>query len=234
MSIDNTNIEEISILQLSDSFCPTGMYTTSNGLETLFYSKKIKNANELRDLIKVYVQHQIGPADCTALGNAFDYADKSDLSKLLEVDQMIYSMKLVKEIRDASTRSGTQLLRCLTSFITDNKLMNEYQQAIKEGQASGVYSTVMAVASNALKIPKQKSAIMMLYTFSVSIVGAALRLGMLQHFEGQRIIHELKPTILDTMIKNIDRPLISMWQFAPEIDIIQISHEKLDSKMFIT
>jgi urease accessory protein UreF len=25
-----------------------------------------------------------------------------------------------------------------------------------------------------------------------------------------------------------------MWQFAPEIDIIQISHEKLDSKMFIT
>ena len=75
---------------------------------------------------------------------------------------------------------------------------------------------------------------MMLYTFSVSIVGAALRLGMLQHFDGQRIIHELKPTILDTMIKNIDRPLISMWQFAPETDIIQISHEKLDSKMFIT
>jgi urease accessory protein len=163
MSIDNMNIEEISILQLSDSFFPTGMYTTSNGLETLFYSKKIKNANELRDLIKVYVQHQIGPADCTALGNAYDYADKSDLSKLLEVDQMIYSMKLVREIRDASTRSGTQLLRCLTSFITDNKLMNGYQQAIKEGQASGVYSTVMAVASNALKIPKQKSAIMMLF-----------------------------------------------------------------------
>jgi urease accessory protein len=39
---------------------------------------------------------------------------------------------------------------------------------------------------------------------------------------------------LNTMINNIDRPLISMWQFAPEIDIIQISHEKLDSKMFIT
>ena len=234
MSIDKMNIEDISILQLSDSFFPTGMYTTSNGLETLFYSKKIKNANELRDLIKVYVEHQIGPADCTALGNAYEYANKSNLSKLLEVDQIIYSMKIVREIRDASTRSGTQLLRCLTSFITNNELMNQYQQAIKERQASGVYSTAMAVASNTLKIPKQKAAVMMLYTFSVSIVGAALRLGMLQHFEGQRIIHELRPTILDTMINNIDRPLLSMWQFAPEIDIIQISHEKLDSKMFIT
>ena len=207
MNIDKMDMQEISILQLSDSFFPTGMYTTSNGLETLFYSKKINNANQLRDLIKVYVEHQ---------------------------DQIIYAMKLVKEIRDASSRSGTQLLRCLTSFITDNELMNQYQQAIKQGQAAGVYSTVMAVASNVLKIPKQKAAIMMLYTFSVSIVGAALRLGMLQHFEGQRIIHELKPTILNTMVNNIDRPLISMWQFAPEIDIIQISHEKLDSKMFIT
>jgi urease accessory protein len=234
MNIDKMDMQEISILQLSDSFFPTGMYTTSNGLETLFYSKKINNANELRDLIKVYIEHQIGPADCTALGNAYECADKSDLSKLLKVDQIIYAMKLVREIRDASTRSGTQLLRCLNSFIPGNELMNQYQQAIKQGQAAGVYSIVMAVASNALKIPKKKAAIMMLYTFSVSIVGAALRLGMLQHFEGQRIIHELKPTILDTMINNIDRPLISMWQFAPEIDIIQISHEKLDSKMFIT
>ena len=94
----------------------------------------------------------------TALGNAYECAYKSDLSKLLKVDQIIYAMKLVKEIRDATTKSVLQLLRCLTSFITDNELMNQYQQAIKQGQAAGVYSTVMAVASNALKIPKQKAA----------------------------------------------------------------------------
>ena len=64
MSIDKMDTQEISILQISDSFFPTGMYTTSNGLETLFYSKKINDANELRDLIKVYIEHQIGPADC--------------------------------------------------------------------------------------------------------------------------------------------------------------------------
>ena len=66
MSTEKISVEEISILQLSDSFFPTGMYATSNGLEALFYSKKIKHANELRDLIKVYVEHQIGPTDCTA------------------------------------------------------------------------------------------------------------------------------------------------------------------------
>ena len=75
---------------------------------------------------------------------------------------------------------------------------------------------------------------MMLYSFSVSIVGAALRLGMLQHFDGQKVIDQLKPPILKVIKENINRPLEGMWQFAPSIDIIQISHERMNSKMFIT
>ena len=74
----------------------------------------------------------------------------------------------------------------------------------------------------------------MLYGFTVSMVGAALRLGMLQHYDGQRIIHELKPDILSIVRNCINRPLSSMWQFAPAIDILQIKHEGLNSKMFIT
>jgi urease accessory protein len=235
MSIEKEiSVDEISILQLSDSFFPTGMYATSSGLEALFYSKKIKHANELRDLIKVYVEHQIGPTDCTALGNSYEYAKRSDLERLIEVDQTIFSMKLIQEIRETSTRSGTQLLRCVSYFITDNELLNRYQEAIKNKQASGVYPVALAIASSTLNIPKRKAGLMMIYAFSVSIVGAALRLGMLQHFDGQRIIHELKPNILETVNNNIDRPLMSMWQFAPGIDIVQITHERMGSKMFIT
>ena len=235
MSIEKEiSVDEISILQLSDSFFPTGMYATSSGLEALFYSKKIKDVNELRDLIKVYVEHQIGPTDCTALGNSYEYAKRSDLERLIEVDQTIFSMKLIQEIRETSTRSGTQLLRCMSYFITDNELLNKYQEAIKNRQASGVYPVALAVASSTLNIPKRKAGLMMIYAFSVSIVGAALRLGMLQHFDGQKIIHELKPNILETVNNNIDRPLMSMWQFAPGIDIVQIAHERMASKMFIT
>jgi urease accessory protein len=235
MSTDNkTSVNEISMLQLSDSFFPTGMYATSNGLEALFYNKRIKKANELRDLIQIYLEHQIGPADCTALGNSYEYTEKSDLPKVLEVDQTIFSMKLVKEIRDASSRAGTQLLKCLTFFITNSKLLNVYLEAINKGQASGIYPVALAIASKTFNIPKNKAGLMLLYSFSVSVVGAALRLGLLQHFEGQRIIHELKPTILEVVKNNIDRPLESMWQFAPGIDIIQIVHERMSSKMFIT
>jgi urease accessory protein len=228
------DMADLSMMQLSDSFFPTGMYSMSNGLEAIFYSgKKKMNAEELRELIKTYIEYQIGPADCTALGNAYTHAARSNLPKLLEVDKVIFSMKLVQEIRDASIRSGTQLVRCIRSF-SDNKMLGQYEDAIREGQASGPYPVALAVAANAFLIPKEKAALVMLYSFSVSIVGAALRLGMLQHFDGQRVIDELKPTISKVIKANINRPLEGIWQFAPSIDIIQISHERMSSKMFIT
>ena len=234
MNIHKASIEEISMLQLSDSFFPSGMYTTSSGLEALYYSNsKITDADQLRDLIKVYLEHQIGPADCSALGNSYEHIQRKDLQKLVEVDNIIFSMKLIEEVRNASTRSGTQVLRCVSSFGTDNSIMNGYQ-AIKDKRSSGVYPVALAVCSNALGISKYRAGLMMLYGFSVSMVGAALRLGVLQHFDGQRIIHELKPTISEAVEKNIDRPVTSMWQFVPDIDIFQIAHERMSSKMFIT
>ena len=224
---------DLSMMQLSDSFFPTGMYSMSNGLEAIFYSGKKIKAEELRELVKTYLEYQIGPADCTALGNAYEHAARSNLLKLLEVDRAIFSMKLVQEIRDASIRSGTQLVRCIRSF-SDNKILGQYDDAIRGGQAFGPYPVALAVAANAFLIPKEKVALVMLYSFSVSIVGAALRLGMLQHFDGQKVIDELKPTIVKVTKANINRPIEGMWQFAPSIDIIQISHERMNSKMFIT
>ena len=224
---------DLSMMQLSDSFFPTGMYSMSNGLEAIFYSGKKIKAEELRELVKTYLEYQIGPADCTALGNAYEHATRSNLAKLLEVDKAIFSMKLVQEIRDASMRSGTQLVRCIRSF-SDNKILGQYEDAIRGGQAFGPYPVALAVAANAFLIPKEKTALVMLYSFSVSMVGAALRLGMLQHFDGQKVIDELKPTIVKVIQANINRPIEGIWQFAPSIDIIQISHERMNSKMFIT
>ena len=75
--------EDIGLLQLSDSFFPTGMYTMSNGLEALFYSNKksIANPMALLNLLKVYIENQIGPADCTALGAAYEQDIKGNLTK---------------------------------------------------------------------------------------------------------------------------------------------------------
>ena len=225
--------KEISMLQLSDSFFPTGLYATSSGLEALSQTKKL-NSKDIFQFISMQLQQVIGPSDCTAMGHAYEACKKKDIVSLLHADESLYYMKLIEETRIASTRSGNQLLKCVSTFAKNKKMLKEYQIAISKGKATGVYAVSFGVVTNSLNIPKKKAGMMLLYGLTVSIVGAAMRLGILEHFEGQKIIHELGPRILYAVSKNIDRPISSMWQFAPNLDILQMKHETLNSKMFIT
>jgi len=232
MDIDIDN-EDISILQLSDSFFPTGLYATSSGLEALSQTKKLKS-KDIFQFITMQLQQVMGPSDCTAMGHAYDSCKKKDIVSLLHADESLYYMKLIEETRIASTRSGNQLLKCVSTFAKNKKMLKVYQIAINKGKATGVYAVSFGVVTSSLNIPKKKAGMMLLYGLAVSIVGAAMRLGILQHFEGQKIIHELGPVILHAVLENIDRPISSMWQFAPSLDILQMKHEAMSSKMFIT
>lgn len=233
MDIDEIE-QDLGVMQLSDSFFPTGIFTTSNGLEFLSTEKKIQDMTDLTNMIRINIVQQIGPSDCVALANAFDSANKHDFDKVLEADSAVFVTKSIKEIRDASVRTGIQLIKCVSEFITDDEILNQYKHTIIKNKARGVFPVAFAICCNALKIKKEKSMMMMLYGFTVGMVGAALRLGLIQHFEGQKIIHNMKPIISQTIREYSNKSILDMWQFAPQVDIAQMSHEKMDSKMFIT
>jgi len=196
--------------------------------------KRLRNVQDLRGLLEVYIRQQIGPTDCNALSKAIEFAKRSELEKLVEVDRITYAMKLCQETRNASARSGTQMLRCIGTFVKNDELLNKYLVAIREGKASGIYPVALGVACHIFGIPKAKAATMMLYAFTVSVVGAAIRLGVVTHFDAQNVIHGLKPEILEAARQNTERPLSDMWQFATEIDIFQMAHEQMSSRMFIS
>jgi urease accessory protein len=233
--MDIEDIEkELGELQLSDSFFPTGIFAASNGLEFLFTEKKIRNASDLAEIIRVNITQQIGPSDCVALSNTFDEIDKGNFDEVIRTDQVLFSTKSIKENRDASVRSGVQLVKCVCEFIKNDEILSQYQESLIKNKVHGVFPIAFAICCNALQIKKEKSMIMFLYGFIVMMTGAALRLGLIQHLEGQKIIHELKPVISQTVKEYSNKSLFEMWQFAPQIDIVQMSHEKMDSKMFIT
>ena len=229
----NTDFSDLSIMQMSDSFFPTGLYTMSNGLETLFDEKQIQTADQLEEFIAIIISQQIGPADCVALSSSYDFATVNDIEKIIECDKTLYSMKLVKESRDAMCRSGSQMLKCVKSFM-NNDLLNSFYNAINESRTPATHPVVISVCSNILGIKKESAMMMLLYGFTVSTIGAALRLGLIDHIQSQKILHNLKPHIMQTIEKFIMTPLESMWQFTPEYDLIQMSHEQKFSKMFIT
>jgi len=233
MNIDDIE-QELGVMQLSDSFFPTGIFATSNGLDFIFTEKKIQGMTDLIEMIRINIIQQMGPSDCVALANAFDSANKHDFDKVIEADSIVFATKSIKEIRNASVRSGVQLIKCVSEFVKDDEILNQYKNNIIKNKAHGIFPVAFAICCNALKIKKEKSMTMLLYGFTVGVVGAALRLGLIQHFEGQKIIHRIKPIISETIKEYSNKSLFEMWQFAPQVDIVQMSHEKMDSKMFIT
>jgi len=229
----NTDFSDLNIMQMSDSFFPIGLYTMSNGLETLFDEKLVQTTDQIEEFISTIITQQIGPTDCVALSNAYDFAVSKNIEKIIYCDKMLYSMKLVKEPRDAMCRSGSQMIKCVKSFLNDN-LINLYYDAIHESNSPATHPVVTGVCSSALGIKKDSAATMMLYGFSVSTIGAALRLGIIDHIQSQQILHRLKPRITQCVKQYLAISIENMWQFAPEYDIIQMKHEQKFSKMFIT
>lgn len=230
MSTDSSNI---SIMQLSDSFFPTGLYTMSSGLETLFDEKKVRTFDEIQSFIETVISQQIGPSDCVALSNAYDLASSGDIAGIIKCDKTLYSMKLTKEPRDASCMAGSQMIKCVKAFSHDDTLV-KFSEFSQKSETPSTHPIASAVCSNAMGITKKNALQMLLYGVCVSIVGASLRLGMLDHIQSQKLIHNLKPTISKNIEMYAEKGLDEMWQFTPEYDTIQITHEQKFSKMFIT
>ena len=230
MNIDSS---DLTLMQLSDSFFPSGLYTMSNGLETIFDEKRVSSENDVHDFLEVVLEQQLGPADSVALSNAYDCAKIKDISGIIACDDVLHSMKLIQESRAASCRAGSQMLKCIT-MISSNDFLKLYSEKISKNESPGTHPVVAGVCSFVMGVKKEQARQMMMYGFCVSTTGAALRLGIIDHIQSQKILHKIKPKIHQTLEKFADTKINDCWQFSPQYDLIQMIHEKKFSKMFIT
>lgn len=224
--------EDLGMMQLADSLFPAGMFAVSNGLESLFQDGRVLSAAALASVIRVSIEQQAGPCDAVALGCAHRAARAGDVRELLRVDSLYLSFRAVREAREAAVRSGVQLARCVYGFSGD-RVLGLYLEEVERGRASGIYAVSMGACCSAAGVGQEGAARVLLYGFAASCVGAALRLGMIQHFEGQQVLHGLKGAIAKAA-GNARRGAEQMWQFAPQLEINQMSHEGRDSNMFAT
>lgn len=232
----NTNYE-FFLMQLADSFFPSGMFGLSNGLESLVKHDRIKNEQGVLNFIEQQIEFQLVPCDCMVFLIAMEAARNENIEELVEADNRFYSMKLIREVRNTSVRSGSQILNCIIQMSSDknkSKIAKDFQKKIISNETVGTYPVCLGITVNLLGIPTKSGIRMMLYSFSQSIIAAAIRLGIIEHISGQKIL-----TILSDKINNIStniqkESLNNLWQLTPLTDIFQMIHEHNNSKMFIT
>lgn len=220
---------EFHLMQLADSFFPSGMFGLSGGLESFVKTGRVKSGNDVLRFVRQQMQFQIVPCDCAVLAAVMKAAKKGDVAGAVAADNLCYSMKLVREVRTASARSGRQLLNTLVHMAND-RFAKKFYGKVGAKESAGTYPACLAVAASALHIPEKSALRMMLYSYCVSIVGSAVRLAVISHIEGQSILTQLASDVNSAKAANINE----LWQLAPLAEILQMQHEQDDLRMFIT
>lgn len=224
------NEHEFHLMQLADSFFPSGMFGLSGGMESFVKSGRVKNGNDVLYFIRQQMKFQILPCDCAVLSAVMKAAKKRDIAGGVAADNKCYSMKLVREVRIASSRSGRQLLSTLVQM-TNDKFAIKFYAKVEAKESAATYPACLAVAAYTLRIPEKSALRMMLYSYCVSIVGSAVRLGVISHIEGQSVLTQLAG---DVNSAKAARNTADLWQLAPLAEILQMQHEQDDLRMFIT
>ena len=99
-------------------------------------------------------------------------------------------MKLSKEVRSSSVRSGKQVLNTLIHMLENKKddFLSKYCEEIERNQSPCTYPVVLGLCGAHLRIPIESLINMLLYSFSSSVVSSAIRLGLIQHLDAQKIL----------------------------------------------
>jgi urease accessory protein len=240
---------EFSLMQLADSFFPSGNFALSGGLEALVRSSRIKDKQDIKEFLKSQLYCQLRPCDCAILALSYDAASRLDLNDLMRIDNLFFSMKLVEVVRTSSVRAGQQLLNNVIAILAMPKTISQgnssksnqvlefakaFRVKIRDKQTRGTLPVCLAVCAWANGIPKRSALRLFLYCYLVSTVGSAVRLGIVEHTLAQSMIASLRDDC-DLISQTVQAMKIDeLWQVTPLVDILQMNHEKDELRMFIT
>jgi urease accessory protein len=222
----------LALMQLSDSFFPSGSFTLSHGLESLVQTNQIRTSADVETFLYLLLHHKVGCSDLVALIHAYRASVANDLSEIRRADACLYAQTLIQATREAQRRSGQALLMVARSTWSDQQL-ESLQDAIDTRQTIGLHPIVFAVVGRAVHLSESDTSLAFLHSFVTGVVGAAIRLGVLGHLGAQTLLSKMA-TDIETIVQQAPVSLDEMCSCTPAIDVAQMSHQRLSSKQFAT
>ncbi|MCD4533629.1 hypothetical protein LRP67_05995 [Nocardioides sp. cx-169] len=217
-------------LQLSDSAFPSGFSTMSHGLEGYAQAHAVDRGG-VEGLLKGLLLHSLGPGDATALARAHDAIQAGDWARVCLIDHTLFAAKLNAEMRRASVRSGHQITDVALEAMSGPPLY-EWHRMVTAEETPGCQAVATAVAYASAGVPIQQAVASDLSAFSVSFLGAALRLRLLDRRDVQVVLHAVGPTIAEVTEEAARRPLEDLGGCVPMADVMSAQHERAQGRLF--
>jgi len=235
---DPTRESLLSLLQLIDSFFPTGTFAHSFGLETYVQKGLVKDRATFEELLRASLHYGIRNADAIAVALSYKATLECESSafaieQIVDLDGRLTALKLPRESRQGSIQIGKQFLRNARRLFT-SEIVDAYEKQIQTGECAGHHSIAYGLITAAASIDLPVALLGYLHAYVVGQVSAAVRLIPLGATEGQRVIQAIRPDLLEIAVFAQKAGIEDLGGFTPGLDIRSMQHERLYTRLFIS
>jgi len=217
----------LTLLQYGDSFFPSGAVSFSWSLEMLKNDNVITSINGVENFIENQLLERWGPFERVVLAHSYDCTN--DFEAVIHIDQLVDCMTLASELRNGSKRLGSALLSTYSKLNTS--LADHYLDLINNGQAHGHLPVAQGLMWNSIGLSRKSALTLSAHSFCVSVLGAALRLGLVGHIDCQKSLTHFRKLITEILTWPIP-DIENIHAFTPFADIASMRHENTDSRLF--
>jgi urease accessory protein len=224
--------QQLALMQLADSFFPTGSFTLSHGLESLVQMGKVKSQDELQTFLELLLLYKTGTTDVVAMIHSHRSLNhQEDIAVLRQIDRQLYIQTAIAKYRETQRQSGRALLMVARATWQDERL-EMLQREVAQGKMYCLHPVIFGAVSAIAGLSTENATLAFLHGLVTSILSAAIRLSVLGHLQAQQILHHLAPVMEKVWVSASGMNLSQMWSGTPFLDIAQMHHQSLEQRLF--
>lgn len=215
-------------LQHGDSFFPGGSVSFSWGLEGLQRDGLLRNATDLRGFVEGQLLGRWATCDRPAIVAA--HRCHESLQDVAAVDAALDAVTLPMHLREGSCRCGSALLNVHEKLASPGAA--PYRAMVRAGDAKGHLAAVQGLLFGRIGMPESPVVAISAHTTVVTLLGAAVRLGIVGHVDSQRILTDSRALIAEILTDDLVPDIDSLSSYVPVAEIAVMRHETQDSRLF--
>lgn len=218
----------VRLLHLVDSALPTGSFAYSYGLESSLTFGLIDTPFKLRNYLYAYLQ-QVASLEIPFINSCFTLSEGTDEMRDMAADYD--ALLLVPTLHRASIVQGKNWLKLLATFYPDAKL----EELINWFGAQEIplhFTLSFALTLRRAGFAQADLQAVFLHMALRDQLSAAVRLGFLGSMEGHQLQHDFYAVFEHLLAAHAGHDYTQATRSAFTLDVVQVLHEDIYSKLF--
>lgn len=227
---------EFILLQLNDALFPIGSYTQSYGLETYVQQNRVTDKTSFKTYLQANLRYNLLYNDLLLVKLAYFAAKENDLDQLKYLDQLSSASKPAREIREASSKLASRLIKTMQSLNLTNVLpiYSVYVALVNNKELSGHYALCYGLLAAALELNYTATLHCYAYAQISAVVNNGVKLIPLSQTTGQQLLFELHAELSESLAQLENLTINNFGRACPAFELRAMQHEQLYSRLYMS